>query len=392
MPDWLMLLEPLLGLFGVGLGAGVNAHNNERNIQMQRETNQMNLQIAREANAAQAAEHEKAFQRSKATTQVNLMRAAGMSKAGALNALSGGGVYTPAPVNTAQMQSPSSNVDGIVNALSSLGKGFGNVAQLKQAKELAGKELQARADELEEQKKNNKIERDYKELQLYKDKYESTVLSWIAEATAALPKDNVTSGSVMNYIRDHHGKDDAFKAVKQELLNNTVNAQVSQRKTNADAGLSEFNLEHAQERYDKEIEKYADEHKLSEQQYKAMKEQYKVIVQDVKEYLSEKATTGRNNELILTTLRQKLEEYLLNAQIPDAKSKADDIVNYYSDNGPAKGEEYDRAMGRFNRWLNEFPIVRQLLDMLNGAGGALIESLLTKKPLPQKAFTINITR
>lgn len=386
------LLDPLLNLFGVGIGAYVNARNNERNIDMQRETNQMNQQIAREANAAQAAESAKAFNNSKATTQVGLMRSAGMSKAGALNALSGGGVYTPAPVNTAQMQSPSSNVDGVVNALSSLGDGFGNFAQLKQAKELAQKELQARADELKEQQKNNKIERDYKELQLYKDKYEATVLSWISEATAAIPKEDITSGSVMNYIREHHGKDDAFQAVKQELLNNTVNAQVSQRKANADAGLAEFNLEHAQERYDKEIEKYADEHKLSEQQYKAMKEQYKVIVQDVKEYLSDKAKTGRNNEMILTTLRQKLEEYLLNAQIPDAKAKADDIVNYYSDNGPAKGEEYDRAMGRFNRWLNEFPIVRQLLDMLNGAGGALIESLISKKPLPQKTFTINITK
>lgn len=152
-----MVLEPLLGLLGVGLGAGVNARNNERNIQMQRETNQMNMQIAREANAAQAAESEKAFQRSKATTQVNLMRAAGMSKAGALNALSGGGVYTPAPVNTAQMQAPSSNVDGVVNALSSLGKGFGNTAQLKQAKEMAQKELDMQKYQFEEQLK---LERD----------------------------------------------------------------------------------------------------------------------------------------------------------------------------------------------------------------------------------------
>lgn len=213
-----MFLEPLLGLLGVGIGADVNYQNNERNIQMQRETNQMNMQIAREANAAQAAESEKAFQRSKATTQVNLMRAAGMSKAGALNALSGGGVYTPAPVNTAQMQSPVSNVDGVVNSLSSLGKGFSNTAQLKQAKEQI------------------KLAKDKQDYDTLKAQGRGTVLGWISDSYLdSLAKGDVpNAATIIRDIREKYKNDPLFKTVDEDVIDRFLNLNYNQFKSKED--------------------------------------------------------------------------------------------------------------------------------------------------------------
>ena len=196
----------------------------------------------------------------------------------------------------------------------------------------------------------------------------------------------------MSYILKHHGKDEEFKAMRSELLNNTVSAQVNQRKGNKSADLDDFNLEHAQELFDKQIEKYTDEHNIAVENKKALQEQYKVIVQDVKEYLSPETSDLRKKQIANDSLRADLEKFLLDAQIPDAKAKAEDIVQYYSDEGPLYGEEYDKSMRRFNRWLDEFPLVKQLLDMLSGAGGEVVSSLLTRKPLPQKTFTINISK
>ena len=55
-------------------------------------TNQMQVELQRE-------ESEKAYRRSSAPNQVAQMMSAGMSRAGAINALNGGGSYTPAPIS-----------------------------------------------------------------------------------------------------------------------------------------------------------------------------------------------------------------------------------------------------------------------------------------------------
>lgn len=119
MPE---LLKNIFGGFNLGsIGQLASSiFSSVANVKMQRETNATNMQIAREQNAAAAAESEKAYERSKATNQVRLMQDAGMSKAGALNAINGGGSYQPAPVNAGQAQAPQIDLthafDGMITA------------------------------------------------------------------------------------------------------------------------------------------------------------------------------------------------------------------------------------------------------------------------------------
>lgn len=116
------LLKNILGGFNLGsIGQLASSiFSSVANVMMQRETNATNMQIASEQNAAAAAESEKAYERSKATNQVRLMQDAGMSKAGALNAINGGGSYQPAPVNAGQAQAPQIDLthafDGMITA------------------------------------------------------------------------------------------------------------------------------------------------------------------------------------------------------------------------------------------------------------------------------------
>lgn len=99
------------------VGSGSNLIGNGMNVLMQHMQNKHNEKMVRMQNAAAAAESDKAYERSKPTTQVTNMRQVGMSQAGAVNALNGGGSYAPAPVNVSQGEAPQIDVSGLTNVL-----------------------------------------------------------------------------------------------------------------------------------------------------------------------------------------------------------------------------------------------------------------------------------
>jgi len=132
------IISVILAIAGIAGSIGTSIAN-KKSVDS---TNDTNMQIAQDANAAQAAESAKAYERSKASNQVNLMMQAGMSRAGAINALNGGGSYTPAPVNTAQMQAPQYDDSGVQSSLSGLMGAFTNSRQMKQAQEQFEKSYQ----------------------------------------------------------------------------------------------------------------------------------------------------------------------------------------------------------------------------------------------------------
>lgn len=140
------IISAIVAVIGTAASVGSNVATNKANLKSQEEANETNVRLSREANVAQALESEKSYNRSKATNQVALLRQAGMSHAGALNVLSGGGSYTPAPVNTAQVNSfqadspfPDNALFGLSDIIASTGS---NVAQRKLQKEQFNKQMQ----------------------------------------------------------------------------------------------------------------------------------------------------------------------------------------------------------------------------------------------------------
>lgn len=107
----------LSSLFSGGLGVIGTLIQNAFNVKQQERANKANRELVDLQNEAAAAESDKAYRRSLPVNQVGNMRAAGMSEAGAINALNGGGSYQPAPVNTAQDQAPQIDVTQAINAI-----------------------------------------------------------------------------------------------------------------------------------------------------------------------------------------------------------------------------------------------------------------------------------
>lgn len=103
----------------ISAGSGIigTILQNVFNTQQMRETNKANRELVALQNTAQAKENEKAYQRSLPLLQVNSMEQAGMSKAGAINALNGGGSYQAAPINAAQDEAPQIDLTQAVNAI-----------------------------------------------------------------------------------------------------------------------------------------------------------------------------------------------------------------------------------------------------------------------------------
>ena len=166
MGDYLgYLLGAAANLFGGVLNWFGQKDTNRTNVQMARETNEFNERLVDKQNAAAAAESEKQRAYESATSQVARLRAAGMSKAGALGAINGAGGYTPAPVNVSQAtapqtQAPVMDLSGVANALQGMAQlheqkrvntaVINNTKQntLKQEQETRKEELEANAQEL----------------------------------------------------------------------------------------------------------------------------------------------------------------------------------------------------------------------------------------------------
>lgn len=128
-----IIISAILGVIGTVMGAtmsnGTQNAINARNERMQRETNEQNQLMQAQANQAQHAEAQLAYDRSKATNQLSLMQNAGMTKGAALNALTGGGSYTPAPQSASTDQAPKHDADGYLKSIEQLVGGASNTAQ-----------------------------------------------------------------------------------------------------------------------------------------------------------------------------------------------------------------------------------------------------------------------
>ena len=142
-------------VFGSAISAAASAANtkqiNETNLKIAEMTNKANRELVDAQNKAAKEESELAYQRSKPTTQVGNMVAAGMSRAGAINALNGGGSYTPAPVNTSQDSAPQMQTTDLT-ALANIGQGLENISQRKHEEKMQAKQLAAQKEEAQKQR------------------------------------------------------------------------------------------------------------------------------------------------------------------------------------------------------------------------------------------------
>ena len=238
----------LSSLFGFGSNILTNYYNkkmqdeaNKTNIQIVRETNQANRdmtaatnlanrEMVREQNAAAAAEAEKAYQRSKPTTQVGNMQAAGMSLAGAINNLNGGGSYSPAPVNTARDEASRDSPAQVSPAQMMSAEGvFANIAQsFMQREQMKSSERMAKmqiAAQKEENAANRENAKEIARIQAEASKYGADSSAGAAKYGA--DKNFESAAARLEFDKAVH---DFFKDKRNELLEKQIKSYVDDHK------------------------------------------------------------------------------------------------------------------------------------------------------------------
>lgn len=274
------LLGSLLGgLFNIGSNAmqiKYQREANAQNVALQRETNALNAQMVREQNAAAMSESEKARSYDSATAQVGRLRAAGMSKAGALGAINGAGGYTPAPINAAQahapqVQAPQVDFTGVSNAI----QGF---MQLSEQKRQFNETMKLEREKFAEEQINNAKVRDLQDAQISK-----------------IAKDNdVSDATIMKLFAD---TELTYAELRTELSKYDLNVKQAaliseQTKLTASQILqvkAATKLTYAQ--IDTELSKK----KLTDAQVKQYAKEYERLAQEVEEFMLSDAKYQRLN-------------------------------------------------------------------------------------------------
>lgn len=159
MEIFLTYILPALisAIAGVGLGIGQNV-TNKKSVE---DTNQANLQAVRETNASNVEQANLAYQRSLPINQVKDLMDAGMSRAGALNMLTGGGTYTAPVLQSSHGDSPQMDFSSIANSIERLTGVPSNVEQHKMMQlQRESLEQEIRLRDLDEQRKQEQHQYD----------------------------------------------------------------------------------------------------------------------------------------------------------------------------------------------------------------------------------------
>lgn len=253
----------LVGFTGDMLGMGMS---NAANLQAIRETNaanakniaatnEANLEQVRLTNAANAEQANLAYQRSLPVNQVRDLMDAGMSKAGALTKLAGGGVYTPPALQagTSQAstaQAPHFDYSGIAQAFERLGSIPANQIQLQYNREqLNALREDVRIKQAAEERARQKHEYDMWREQYGKDTAQllDSVSSKISDALLQSGKDISEFKSFESLLRGLNMTDDKdikrmphlartqiFDAVRDKFAENRAQEQRSDEHTAAE--------------------------------------------------------------------------------------------------------------------------------------------------------------
>lgn len=280
-------------------------------------TNKNNAKLQEQANAAQVAESEKVYNRSKATNQVALMQQAGMSRAGALNALNGGGSYTPAPVNASQEQAP--QVD--MSFLSSIAS---NVAQTQRFEKELGLEKQKLEFEKQKQKFAEKMEQERNERENAanaREEYEKSLkMLTIDMQNKAVSIERLVNPTEFDSPAAYRAAlyekcDDEQKkcfdnANFVETLNLHHAAEVAAKNTAANTGKTNqetINLKEAKKQIIEQTNLLRKQANLTEEQTNKVKADTERLVAELVEFNSQDAKETRNKELYARKAKARLQ-------------------------------------------------------------------------------------
>lgn len=318
----LTIISTIIGVVGTAASSIAQNASNTKSVQ---ETNDANLRIAQETNSSNVKQAELAYQRSLPTAQVRNLMSAGMSRAGALSSLTGGGSYTAPILQSATMQAPQKDFSGIASAFERLSNAPANMQQMSLIKE------QRHALQVDTQNKidaNTRANEEH-QMNMWRAQYDKDTVTALDASTNKL----------LNALLDYDGDVSQFKTYEQMvrglgLQNDTMLRELpsSARSSLFNDVKSRFDDARAQQSSDDSHLAAQDLHRKTDAELRAMADQHNLSVkslQDLNEhlsdYISERET--RRKEAKIRALRSDLDSILAERDISLEQLQNDLIID-----------------------------------------------------------------
>lgn len=179
------------GLFGLG-GSLFDYFGQKRAIDQQ-------IALQREINQSNVEQAQLAYRRSLPTVQVSNMQDAGMSKAGALSALSGGGSYVAPTLGAPSVQTPRFDTSPIVNLMREIGEIPANVEQ----RNLLKKQIEDLDTRIKNQRSEEQRKKDLHEYDVWQKMYDQKTVQKLDAGTNLLLNALLDSGKNISDFKDY---------------------------------------------------------------------------------------------------------------------------------------------------------------------------------------------
>lgn len=179
------------GIFGLG-GSLFDYFGQKRAIDQQ-------IALQREINQSNVEQADLAYRRSLPTAQVSNLQDAGMSKAGALSALSGGGNYVAPTLGAPSVQAPHFDTSPVVNLMREIGEIPANVEQ----RNLVKTQIQDLETRIENERSAEKRAKDLHEYDVWRKMYDKQTVQKLDAGTNLLLNSLLDSGKDINDFKSY---------------------------------------------------------------------------------------------------------------------------------------------------------------------------------------------
>lgn len=274
----LAIISLIVAIIGTAASIGTTIYQTQQNEKSIQETNQANLEAVEKTNAANAEQAELAYKRSLPVNQIRTLMDAGMSRAGALSKITGGGTYTAPVLQSGSSMASQKDLSGLMSAFDNLQGIPSNVEQSRlQEQQLSDLKQLANLREKDELRKQEQHDFDMwtklygKNVTLMLDNLSNKIVSMAADKGISL--DDIDSidklVSIFKLDKDADWRN-LPRIARTQVLDAVYRQAAENRAERADVRAD--NADKRADNADKRAQRAADDaHKIDEQRLQQLK-------------------------------------------------------------------------------------------------------------------------
>lgn len=281
------IISLIIAIIGTVASIGTGIYQSQQNEKSVQETNAANLAAVEKTNAANAEQAELAYRRSLPVNQIRTLMDAGLSRAGALSKITGGGTYTAPVLQSGSSMASQKNLSGLMSAFDNL-QGIPSNVEQSRLQEQQLSDLRQLADLREKDELRKQEQHDFdmwtklygKNATLMLDNLSNKIVSMAADKGINLDDIDSIDKLVNTFELD---KDADWRNLPRLARTQVLDAVYRQAAENR-AERADVRAENAENRageiHEKQLQEFADKHNMNVQELIKIRKDIQIMVDE----------------------------------------------------------------------------------------------------------------